>query len=79
LYAALGAKTQQIATEILNKAKDEGITFAQTTLDLVNLSAYMPHLASVGSYPNQWDAKAVERRSTRLLELAWDRLYAWLT
>lgn len=82
LYAALGAKSQHDATKILDKAKTDGITFAQSTNDLVEMSAHMPHLAALGSYGvvsgGDWTTSMAEKRSRRLLELAWDRLWAWL-
>jgi hypothetical protein len=78
LYAALGAKTKQDATLLLDQATKSGIEFALSTQALVELSAHIPHLAALGAYPQDWSIDAISERSKCLLDLAWDRLWTWL-
>lgn len=81
LYSALGAKSQHDATKVLEDAQSEGITFAQSTADLVAMSAHMPHLSALGGFGangGDWNTDMVEKRSRRILELAWDRIWDWL-
>ena len=78
LYAALGAQSKEDAKEILENAAQDGITFADSTEALIDLSKYMPHLAALGSKLDDWDVSFIAARSTRLLELAWARLRPWL-
>ena len=80
LYATLGAKTKHDARIILENAKKEGVEFAQTTEDLVDISDYMPHLSALGdSSISEWDPLMIEKRSKRILQLAWERLWPWLS
>lgn len=78
LYAALGAKTKQEATLLLEEAAKNGIEFAMSTQELIDLSVHMPHLAALGSYPAEWTLDAISVRSKCLLDLAWDQLWGWL-
>lgn len=82
LYAALGAKSQHDAKTILDNAESSGVKFAQSTTELVDMSAHMPHLAAIGAYgygaSGDWTTEMIEKRSRRLLELAWDRIWDWL-
>lgn len=82
LYSALGAPSQHDAQKILEAANDAGISFAQSTASLVELSTHMPHLSALGDYgvkyQNVWTPEMVEKRSQRILELAWDRIWSWL-
>lgn len=78
LYAALGAKTKQDAKRLLENATKQGIEFAISTQELVELSAHIPHLAALGVYPHDWSIDAISDRSKCILNLAWDRLWTWL-
>ena len=78
LYQALGAVSQEASERILADAKPSGIEFADSTQSIVALSTHMPHLSAIGEKADDWTATFVEVRSKRILELAWDHLYAWL-
>lgn len=82
LYSALGATSQHEAQKVLETASTAGITFAQSTADIVALSMHMPHLSALGvhgvKHQGDWTPDMVEKRSQRILELAWDRLWSWL-
>lgn len=75
LYAALGATSHTEAAKILSAS---GFDFAQSTQELAELSAHMPHLAALGRKSDDWSASFIEDRSKRILSLAWNQLYAWL-
>lgn len=78
LYTALGARSKEEARAVLTAAADDGITFAQSTEELAQLSSYMPHLRSLGQRIGDWDVAFSEVRADRLLELAYTSLAPWL-
>lgn len=78
LYGALGARTKEEALAQLEAAQEEGVSFVQSTEELVNASHYMPHLVAVGQRPAEWTPQFVDERTERLLGLVWDRLRPWL-
>ncbi|MFF5675082.1 DUF262 domain-containing protein [Streptomyces hygroscopicus] len=75
LYAALGAKTADEAKSILNSS---GLTFAQTTEDLVAMQRYLPHLRALGQREDEWNPTFMDQRAEVLLRLAYTRLKGWL-
>jgi hypothetical protein len=75
LYAALGAKTADEAKAILNSS---GLTFAQTTEDLVAMQRYLPHLQALGQREDEWNPTFMDQRADVLLRLAYTRLKDWL-
>ncbi|MFI5708979.1 DUF262 domain-containing protein [Kribbella sp. NPDC051620] len=79
LYAALGARSIEDARAALEEAAlQKGITFQQSTEDLVHLSKHMPHLLSLGTKTEDWDPEFAARRSEQLLRLCYRRLMPWL-
>jgi hypothetical protein len=89
LFKALGSQTHESCKEILEKAgeyfhelgtAESGISVS--TSELVKCSAHMPQLVALGNYGvdgrGEWKLPEVEKRSERLLSLAWDNLYPWL-
>ncbi|MEU2352098.1 DUF262 domain-containing HNH endonuclease family protein [Streptomyces misionensis] len=75
LYAALGAKTADEAKSILSSS---GLTFAQTTEDLVAMQRYLPHLRALGQREDEWNPTFMDQRADVLLRLAYTRLKGWL-
>ena len=75
LYGALGASTAQEAKSLLDGS---GLTFAQTTEELTQLSSYLPHLRALGQRTEVWDPAFMESRADVLLRLAYLRLSPWL-
>ncbi|MFG3078209.1 DUF262 domain-containing protein [Streptomyces sp. NPDC048225] len=75
LYAALGAKTADEAKSILNSS---GLTFAQTTEDLVAMQRYLPHLRALGQREDEWNPTFMDQRADVLLRLAYTRLKGWV-
>jgi len=79
LYRALGARTPEDASAVLEAAASGGMRFTQSTGELVALSSYSPQLESLGDCEANWDVAMIDERSECLAGSAWDRLYAWLT
>jgi hypothetical protein len=75
LYAALGAPTAEEAKTILCGS---GMTFAQSTEDLAQMSRYLPHLHALGQRDAEWDPAFIDQRGQVLLRLAYARLKDWL-
>jgi hypothetical protein len=75
LYEALGAATTEDAKSILNNS---GLTFAQTTEDLAQMSRYLPHLRALGLRTDEWTPSFMDDRSEVLLRLVYARLKDWL-
>jgi hypothetical protein len=75
LYGALGAPTADEARSILNSS---GLTFAQTTEELAQMSHYLPHLRALGQRTEEWDLAFMEARAQVLLKLVYLRLKDWL-
>jgi hypothetical protein len=79
LYAALGAPSRDASRAMLENAAADGTTFAKSTEELVEMAKHMPHLSALGGRSDQWTSAFIDQRSRRLLELAWDHLYSWLS
>lgn len=75
LYAALGAPTAEEAKTILSGS---GMTFAQSTEDLAQMSRYLPQLHALGQRDAEWDPAFIDRRGQVLLRFAYERLKDWL-
>jgi hypothetical protein len=75
LYGALGAPTADEAKFILNGS---GLTFAQPTEELAQMSRYLPHLRALGQRTEDWDPVFMETRTQVLLRLVYLRLKDWL-
>ena len=76
-YAALAAKTVEERTSQLENAQKLGKPFKKTTWGVVNKSARLSILDGI-SEADEWSKDLIEERSQRLLELAWDEIWAWL-
>jgi hypothetical protein len=75
LYGALGAPTADEAKSILTSS---GLSFAQTTEELAQMSHYLPHLHALGKRSKDYDLAFMEDRGEVLLKLAYHRLKGWL-
>lgn len=75
LYAALGAPTAEEAKTILSGS---GMTFAQSTEDLAQMSRHLPHLDALGQRDEEWDPVFMNQRANVLLRLVYARLKDWL-
>ncbi|GLY71349.1 DUF262 domain-containing protein [Amycolatopsis taiwanensis] len=78
LYRALGASSSDEARSLLQQAEANGMSFAQSTEELTELSHYLPHLRALGQRMESWDVAFMEQRAACLLRLAYARLGPWL-
>lgn len=77
IYQALGARTPEQSRSYLAAISDE--LSGETIDQLVDQSRYLPLLESIGQKTSgDWDVPFIRKRSKRILELAWDKLFAWL-
>jgi len=76
LYAALSAPSHVEAEKILGSSE---IEFGGRAQEIAKFSAHMPHLSALGRKSDDWSIAFIETRTERLLELAWDNLYAWMS
>jgi hypothetical protein len=75
LYEALGAQTADDAKAILDGS---GLTFAQSTEELAQMSHYLPHLRALGLRISDCDPQFMHDRAETLLRLAYDKIKDWL-
>ncbi len=79
LYKALGAASHADAKKVLLDSAKDGIEFGDSTQAIIDRASHLPHLSALGERADTWSNDFLEERSKRLLSLAWDELYAWLT
>ena len=75
IYRVLAAMTPDEVEGEIAAAEEQGIEIPSA---IRHRTEYLPLTASVARYEDDWDLSIVNRRSTRLLELAWDRLVPWI-
>jgi hypothetical protein len=78
LYGALGARTPEEARVRLDDAEENGMRFAQSTEELVQLSHHAPHLAALFDRQEPWDPEFINVRGIRVLQRAYASLSLWL-
>lgn len=80
LYQALGAASHVDAKRVLTEAAEkEGVEFGDSTQAIIERASHLPHLSALGGRTDQWTNEFLDERSRRLLALAWDELYAWIS
>lgn len=79
LYKAVGARTAQEANDILSNAvRNHGISFRDSTKEILEAQSYMPNLITLGNIEEKWNEDWIKKRSEHLYALAWDELISWL-
>ena len=78
LYGALGARTPDEARDRLCGAQENGMIFAQSTEELVQLSSHVPHLAALFQREEPWDPEFIGVRGSCVLRRAHAQLAPWL-
>ncbi|WP_181893072.1 DUF262 domain-containing protein [Falsiruegeria mediterranea] len=77
-FAALSASTKAERESQLKKAETAlAKPFRKQTWQVVNRSPRLSMLDGI-NLQDEWNKEFVERRSKRLLELAWDKIFPWL-
>lgn len=78
LYGLFAARTIAVANRAIEQARGFGFNVDKTARELVNSSMHLPMCEAVSLYDGVWNEAFIARRSTRLAELAWDRMWIWL-
>ena len=76
-YRALAARTDSEKQAALLDAQKNGLSFNKKTMDLLAANEQLRMLDSLDAV-SDWTRPYIERRSKRLLELAWDQIWPWL-
>ena len=66
--------------ELANKAQANGIILRDKTIERLQSSNYNDHISSIVKLneSSNWDAKFVEERAKRIIEIFWNRIEKWL-
>ncbi|MGZ0897702.1 DUF262 domain-containing protein [Pseudomonas putida] len=78
IYKILSAETLDELDPLLQQAKDQGIEIGKNTAELLTNSKYLPLAKAVAAVEGDWSVELVDKRSTRIAELAWARIAPWL-
>jgi len=76
MYRILAARNREEIEKAHVEMMDAGLDVASDVL--VN-NDYLPIVAGVAAYNDNWNADIISQRSHLLCELAWDRLSPWLS
>lgn len=79
LYQMFGASTLQAARQAMEDARAVGFNADGRARDLVENSSVLPMCRAISAFEGRWNLAFIERRSTRLAELAWDTIIPWLS
>lgn len=78
IYKILSAETADELDPLLNNAKAQGVDIGKGTAELLADSKHLPMVKAVASVDGPWTLDLVDKRSSRIAELAWDRISPWL-
>lgn len=78
MYKLLSSKTEDQLDSLLDQARAQGIEVPDSTENLLNQSKYLPMVSAISNLEGDWNMDVIERRSVRISELAWERLWPWL-
>lgn len=77
LFAALSAKTEAEAKDILKAMAAAGVDVSEVGNNLY-AGQYLPHVHAIGGVQGDWNLDAVNARGRELADLVWQRLAPWL-
>jgi hypothetical protein len=78
IYRHLSAETTADADAVEAEAAAAGVALATGADTVLGKASYMPMCKSVGRHAVDWSVDVIDDRSTRLAELAYDRMVGWL-
>jgi len=78
IYKILSAETADELDLLLNHAKAQGINIGMGTAELLAESKYLPMTKAISTVEGAWTLDLVDKRSTRIAELAWSRIAPWV-
>ena len=76
-YRALTAKTKLERKNQFEQAKEKGLTFKKRTENLLNQQVRLDMLDPIANVTD-WTESIIQKRTTNILELAWDVIAPWL-
>lgn len=80
-YLCISTKDQDVLNEIHEKAKGMGVVLNYNTVELMKECTYNSHIAPViSAYEHnvEWNAALIQKRTDRILDIAWDFFHGWL-
>jgi hypothetical protein len=79
-YRHLSEKDPSVLQELANKARANGIALRDKTIERLQSSNYNDHISSIVQLDesSNWDAKFVEERAKRIIEIFWTRIEKWI-
>ena len=79
-YKHLSEKDPQKLQELKNKAKTDGIDLNEETLKILKNASFNEHMLPLVNVKDEfeWNTDFVNKRSERILSIAWDRFNSWL-
>lgn len=78
IYKILSATTSDELDPLVRQATDQGIEISKDTTAFLQNSRHLPMVKAIASVEGEWTLELVDRRSTRIAELAWARIAPWL-
>lgn len=78
IYKILSAETADELDLLLNHAKAQDINIGMGTAELLAESRYLPMTKAISTVEGAWTLDLVDKRSTRIAELAWSRIAPWV-
>lgn len=79
VYEILSSENADTLKGLIIKAKSLDIDISQQTEEILKCSKYLPMVKALSEYQEEWSVDIIEKRSRRIAELAWDRIWPWLT
>jgi Protein of unknown function DUF262/Protein of unknown function (DUF1524) len=79
-YQHLAETNQSCLTQLASEAQKHGVVLNPQTINLLMSTPSKHHIAPIVKLGviGQWNKGFVDRRSERICEILWDRLYKWL-
>ncbi len=78
IYKYLSAETASEAEGIYATFPSCGLEDIPSNGPIIGTATYMPMCKAISRYSSDWSVDIIEQRSTRLAELAYDRIISWL-
>lgn len=79
-YSCVSETSEQTIEDIKNRAKNKGVIFNEKTLELLTNCKFNKHIESISKKPDDitWNSDLVNRRTSDILDIIWDRIYSWI-
>ncbi|WP_292151849.1 DUF262 domain-containing HNH endonuclease family protein [Brevundimonas sp.] len=78
IYQYLCAETPQQAEAIYGSFGGKGLTVSKRAESVLGNASYMRMCKAIAGCPSEWSLAMIDQRSTRIAELAYDRIVDWL-